>query len=352
MRTDFDSWEPLTAEKWEATRAHTAGTFLRLYAVTKSFGAAVDQLAHERLGDPFLAEYQRYGELIARGFRKAAVDSETDPDGAFAPHPLGPPLLAASRSTSVFQRLQALALSAPVGTPAIFETASAVGHLRSAPGGFKGLTKVDFAAATLSPITATGLLVVSSEVLRRVGAESLLLQRLAAAVSDGIDAAILSASHPDSLLAGVGATGGTGTFAGDVAALLSAYVAGGGKAEHATFLLSSQNIVNAALGAPGLGDLGPLGATRPVRLLANDALGSVFAIVDTSTLTLAEDEDALRVDVAKSTSLQMEDSSPAVGAATSMFQTNQVALRVERIISWRGGSPQFIAAVDYGTGSA
>jgi hypothetical protein len=147
-------------------------------------------------------------------------------------------------------------------------------------------------------------------------------------------------------------TTGTGTPAGDLAALLAAFT---GSVERAVLIMSSRNAVAAALSGDPFSTLTQTGGTAGVRVVAADSAGDVVVLVDTSRLVYA-DEGELAVKVSTEASIEMSDaptgSSLTPTASTSLvslFQTNSTALMAERYVGWTAldGAVQWIDNVAY-----
>lgn len=105
---------------------------------------------------------------------------------------------------------------------------------------------------------------------------------------------------------------------------------------------------------PGLGAEGGTFMGLPVlvsEVVPADSNGSIIVLVKQSEILIA-DEGGVTIDVSREASLQM-DSAPTSGAAqlVSLFQQNMLAVRAERMVTWRKRRPQavaYISGANYG----
>lgn len=87
------------------------------------------------------------------------------------------------------------------------------------------------------------------------------------------------------------------------------------------------------------------------EVVPSDSNGSIIVLIKQSEILLA-DEGGVSIDVSREASLQM-NSTPATGAQqlVSLFQNNLLAIRAERMITWRKRRPQavaYISGANYG----
>ena len=113
-----------------------------------------------------------------------------------------------------------------------------------------------------------------------------------------------------------------------------------------------------ALGQQEFGAMSMTGGTLSgMPVIASDYVTNIVVLVNASDVYLADDGD-IAIDTSREASLEMSDapahdSKTPTGATSlvSMFQTNTVAIRAERMISWlrrRTGSVAYLTGVDWG----
>ena len=104
--------------------------------------------------------------------------------------------------------------------------------------------------------------------------------------------------------------------------------------------------------------MGPTGGTvYGMPVIASDYVPSaIVALINTSDIFLGDEGD-VAVDTSQDASLEMSDapahdsSTPTGASLVSMFQTNSVAVRAERIINWmraRSQSVAYLTSADWG----
>jgi HK97 family phage major capsid protein/ATP-dependent Clp endopeptidase proteolytic subunit ClpP len=219
----------------------------------------------------------------------------------------------------------------------------------------KPITKLTFDTTTLRYHKAAGICVVSEELVRfsNPSIEALIRDDLTKSMRQFLDEQFIDPSvavsgdiSPASITNGAGTAGAAGTsaanFRTDLKAALTAIVADNIDPNRVVIImlpiqaLAMSQMVN-ALGLKEFPDININGGTLegfPVITSASVASGNVVFLVPGEVM-LAEEEGAA-VDVSRETSLVMDDGgSPTVTAMVSMFQTNQVAIRVEQYITWK-----------------
>ena len=91
-------------------------------------------------------------------------------------------------------------------------------------------------------------------------------------------------------------------------------------------------------------------------VITSDNVGNIAVLVNAQDIYLGDD-GGLQVDASQEASLEMADATtgdsgaPTAVSTVSMFQTNSVAIRCERIINWmrrRTQSVAYITGVDWG----
>lgn len=267
----------------------------------------------------------------------------------------------------------------PFNVPLLGQTSGGAGYWVG-EGAAKPVTKFDFARTTLTPLKVANIAVLTDELLRSSSPSADLLVRdgLVAALKERLDLdfidptkAAVSGISPASITNGVTAIASSGTDAAavrcDIAALFAGFIAANNPASQAVLIMSA-NIALAvsqlrnALGAkefPGLGINGGTLEEIPVivsEYVPTDTSGSLLIMVNASDIYIG-DEGGFQVDVSREASLQMLDNptNNSVGSTVptslvSLWQTNSVGFRAERIINWkkrRSGAVQVVDGVAY-----
>lgn len=248
----------------------------------------------------------------------------------------------------------------------------------------KPLTKFDFTRQTLEPLKVANIAVLTMEVLRdsSPSADMLVRDGLASAIRERLDIDFLDPDKaasagvsPASILNGVAAIPSSGGTADDVradiAALLSAFIAGNNPPTSGVLIMSSLTALQISMMRNPLGqkefpNLNMNGGeleglpviTSEYLTQMGDSSGSIVALVNASDIYFA-DEGEVAIDSSREASLEMSDApahnstTPTAAQLVSMFQTNSVAIRAERTLNWmrrRAVSVAWLEGVDY-TGS-
>ena len=256
----------------------------------------------------------------------------------------------------------------PFRVPLIGQTSGGAGYWVG-EGNAKPLTKFDFSRTTLSPLKVANIAVVTEEVLRASSpsAEIILRDQLAAALRarldvDFIDPAKAAAAgvSPASILNGVAAIPSSGNTADDVRtdikALFGAFIAANNAPSTGVWIMTATtalalSLMQNPLGQsefPGISMNGGTLFGLPV-IVSEFVPTGVVALVNASDVYLADDGE-VAVDMSREASLQMDDaptmdSDTPTGAASlvSLWQTNSVGFRAERIINWARRRPEAVA---------
>lgn len=248
----------------------------------------------------------------------------------------------------------------------------------------KPLTAFDFNRTSLDELKVATISVVTEELLRKSSpsADAILRDALAAAVAERIDIDFIDPAKaasagvsPASITNGVTPVTSTGNTADDVREdlrqLWGTFIAANNTPTTAVYVMSAMT----ALGLSLLRN--PLGQTEFPGLTMNGGTldgvpvitseyfeavtaGGRVALVNAADIYFA-DEGGVQVDVSREASLQMLDNptnASADGTATSMvsmWQTNSVAFRAERILNWskrRSSAVALLDAVNWGQPAA
>ncbi|QWY83560.1 major capsid protein [Rhizobium phage RHph_X2_26] len=238
-------------------------------------------------------------------------------------------------------------------------------------GANKPLTKFDFSEVTLRFAKVANIAVLTEELLRlsNPSAEILVRDALADALRarldvDFVDPAKAEVANvsPASITNGLTPVVSEGVDAEavrkDIKALFGAFIAANNAPTNGVFIMSATlalalSLMQNPLGQsefPGVGMNGGTFFGLPV-IVSQHVAGNVVILANASDILLADD-GMVAIDASREASLQM-DSAPSAGATTlvSMFQTNSVAIRAERWITWkrrRTGSVAILTDVDWG----
>ena len=239
----------------------------------------------------------------------------------------------------------------------------------------KPLTAFDFTGTTLDELKVANIAVVTEELLRKSSpsADALLRDALAAAVAEKIDQTFIDPAvaasagvSPASITNGVVAITSTGNDAdsirADVRALMATFVAANNPPTSGVWIMSSSTalalslLVN-PLGQPEFSSVGMNGGTflgLPIitsEYFSAVSAGGYVALVNASDIYFG-DEGGVMVDVSREASLQMLDNptndsvTPTATSMVSMWQTNSVAFRAERVLNWAKRRASAVAVLD------
>jgi HK97 family phage major capsid protein/HK97 family phage prohead protease len=245
----------------------------------------------------------------------------------------------------------------------------------------KPLTAFDFSRTSLDELKVATISVVTEELLRKSSpaADAILRDALAAAVAERIDIdfidpdkAASAGVSPASITNGVTAINSSGNDAdairADVRALMATFVAANNPPTSGVWIMSSATALALSLmvnplGQPEFPAINMRGGTFvglpvivseyvPTATAGSPAVTTGFiALVNASDIYFA-DEGGVQVDVSREASLQMLDNptndsvTPTATSLVSMFQTNSVAFRAERILNWSKRRSSAVALLD------
>lgn len=209
-----------------------------------------------------------------------------------------------------------------------------------------------FGAARVVPGTLSCLVVLSEELVRATGGD-------ADAFLGGVIARVLAAATDVRLVADLATAGASsppttsgGSLATDLALALAGYR---GSVARAVVLLSSANAVAAHLADPALcRELTATGGrVAGLPALCSDSVGNALVIAD-PTRVLVSLGDEVAIDRGRHATIEMESMPDGRGELRSMFQSNSVALRLERVVGWSfvDGAASAVGDVDYVTGGS
>jgi hypothetical protein len=214
----------------------------------------------------------------------------------------------------------------------------------------KPVTKGGFATVTLGTAKASGIILVTDELIRLIspGSETALRQELALGIAQFLDqqfvdpaVAAVGGTNPASITNGVTPITPSGTTAAalvaDVDKLIGQFLIANPDTSAAT-LLMTPSIASMLVSATKVITLTVNGGTYtglPVVVSGN--VGTRIVALDASAILYAD--AGVMVDASRYATIQMNDApdNPATAATleTSLWQNNLVGLRAERFINWK-----------------
>jgi HK97 family phage prohead protease len=243
----------------------------------------------------------------------------------------------------------------------------------------KPLTAGNYDRATLTPLKIANIAVLTEENIRYSSPNSDTVVRnvLVKAISTGLDVAFIDPANsgsanvkPASITNGAESVTSTGDTESairvDIRALFQKFILANNPPMSGVWIMSASNALALAsiynpLGQRAFGTIEMTGGTLaglPVIVSQQASLDSVVVLVNAGDIFLG-DEGGVAVDMSREASIEMRSSGlgmdATAGTATtgsvSMFQTNSVALRAERTISWkraRESAVAYLTSVDWG----
>jgi hypothetical protein len=261
----------------------------------------------------------------------------------------------------------------PFRVALISQTAGGAGYWVG-EGKAKPLTSFDFGRTVLEPLKVANIAALTDEVVRdsSPSAELVVRDALAGALiermdTDFIDPAkvAVAGESPASVTNGAPNVASSGSDAdavrADVAAVFALFLGAHNPPRQGVWIMSSANALGLSMLMTPLGvrefpQMSMLagGSFMGLPAIVTDYAGDTVALVNASDIYLADD-GGIAIDLSREASLVM-DSAPAMDSTVptaaqvvSMFQTNTVAFRAERVINWARRRPVSVA---YITGAA
>ena len=255
-------------------------------------------------------------------------------------------------------------------TPLITQTGGGAGYWVG-EGKAKPLTSLNFARTTLPPLKVANICALTDESIRYSNPKSDMIVRdsLAAALRERLDIDFIDPAKtavagvsPASITNGAATVVSSGDDADDIRldirSLYAKFAAANNPVSTGVWIMSSNNAVALAmmtnpLGQPEFSGMTMTGGTlNGMPVIASDYITkamNIVVLVNASDIFVADDGD-IAIDASREASLEMSDA-PAHNSGTptgatslvSMFQTNTVAIRAERIINWMRGRSQSVA---------
>jgi HK97 family phage prohead protease len=251
-------------------------------------------------------------------------------------------------------------------TPLITQTGGGQGYWVG-EGKAKPLTSFDFARTTLEPLKVANICVLTDECIRSSSpkADMIIRDSLAAALRERLDIDFIDPAKtastgisPASITNGAENIASAGDTADDVRldirSLFAKFSAANNPVSSGVWIMSSNTAVALAmmtnpLGQPEFGSMTMTGGTlNGMPVLASDYVGDIVVLMNASDCYLADDGD-IAIDASREASLEMSDApahdsvTPTPASLVSMFQTNSVAIRAERVINWLRRRTQSVA---------
>jgi HK97 family phage prohead protease len=259
--------------------------------------------------------------------------------------------------------------SVPFNTPLITQTGGGAGYWVG-EGKAKPLTSLNFTRTTLPPLKVANICALTDESIRFSNPKSDLIVRdsLAAALRERLDTDFInpaktasSGISPASITNGAATVVSSGDDADDIRldirSLYAKFAAANNPVSSGVWIMSSNNAVALAmmtnpLGQPEFGSMSMTGGSlNGMPVIASDYITkamNIVVLVNASDIFVADDGD-IQIDASREASLEMSDAptgdsiTPTGVSLVSMFQTNTVAIRAERVINWMRGRSQSVA---------
>jgi HK97 family phage major capsid protein len=259
--------------------------------------------------------------------------------------------------------------SVPFNTPLITQTGGGAGYWVG-EGKAKPLTSLNFARTTLPPLKVANICALTDESIRFSNPKSDLIVRdsLAAALRERMDTDFINPAKtasagvsPASITNGAATVVSSGDDSDairlDIRSLYAKFAAANNPVSAGVWIMSSNNAVALAmmtnpLGQPEFSSMTMTGGSlNGMPVIASDYITkamNIVVLVNASDIFVADDGD-IAIDASREASLEMSDAptgdsiTPTGTSLVSMFQTNTVAIRAERIINWMRGRTQSVA---------
>jgi HK97 family phage prohead protease len=255
-------------------------------------------------------------------------------------------------------------------TPIVTQTGGGAGYWVG-EGKAKPLTSFNFARTTLPPTKVANICALTDESIRFSNPKSDIIVRdsLAQALRERLDIDFIDPAKtavagvsPASITNGAATVVSSGDDADDIRldirSLYAKFAAANNPVSSGVWIMSSNNAVALAmmtnpLGQPEFASMTMTGGSlNGMPVIASDYITkamNIVVLVNASDIFVADDGE-ISIDASREASLEMSDA-PAHNSGTptgatslvSMFQTNTVAIRAERIINWMRGRTQSVA---------
>jgi HK97 family phage prohead protease len=337
----------------------------------------IQRVSSERASDVAAAMYGSDSEVAA--FYKAAVPAGTTISGNWAANLIGAETGGAAvaafleylRPRTILGRFGNGGVpaftSVPFRVPIVTQTGAGAGYWVGEAKA-KPLTSFAFTRTTLLPLKVANICVLSMENIRFSDPKSdaIVRNQLAEALRARLDTDFITPSKaavtnvsPASITNGAATIVSTGDDSDairlDIRSLLAKFNAANNPPSTAVFIMTSAcaqalaMMVN-PLGQPEFPSMGASGGTvygMPV-IVSDYVPAGLVVLVNATDVFLADDGD-VSVDTSMEASLEMSDapahdaSTPTGASLVSLWQTNSVGVKAERIINWMRGRTQSVA---------
>jgi len=228
----------------------------------------------------------------------------------------------------------------------------------------KPVTKLAFAAETLSIAKAAGIIVLTEELVRlsNPSAEELVRRDMIAGIAQFLDAqfidpavAAVAGVNPASITNGAPTAAATTNPLADIIGLINHFVTNNIAVDGVTFIMSAANALALSFrsnldGSPQFPGLTINGGTyKGLTFITSQAAGANVIALQPQ-LILYADDGGVTIDASREASLQMDSAPMSPADATtvyvSLWQTNCVGLRAERFVNWKrvGVSVKYLTA--------
>lgn len=337
-----------------AARGLTFSRFAKAIAVARG-----DLLAAAEFAD---AKWP--GSAVAFATKTAVSAMSTGNSGGLgAPRAIVDDFLELMRPRSLIDRIVGWR-RVPMNTSILQFTGDATAYV-TPEGGPKPIAKFDLARVTLVPQKGSAIVVVTDETLKRSDglAELSLGTELARALGAQLDRRAFNPNFGDSIAAGGTVLDSSGSslaaIDSDLRAMLAIFATADAALDTAVWIMSPTTAgylatLRGTAGAAAYPEIGIRGGKllgAPVYvssalIAAGSPAEGAIVLVD-PTQVLVADEGQADVQLARSASIQLSDSPTDSATSTvSLWQSNLVALRAERWLSWKCTSASAAAVLD------
>jgi HK97 family phage major capsid protein len=287
-------------------------------------------------------------EFLTKAFVAPGMATDAAWAGPLAPiMPLSDAFLAYARPLSLVGKIPGLR-KVPLNVSVAAQTAVGV-YSWVGEGVSKPVTKGGFATVTLAIAKASGIILVTDELLKLIspGSEVALRQELAAGIGQFLDqqfvdpTVAVGSANPASITNGVTPIAPTGTTAAalvkDVGALIGQFVTNNPDTT-SSVLLMTPAIATMLVGATNSLTLTVNGGSYSgIPVVVSGNVGTRIVALDASAILFAD--AGVTIDASKHATIQADSTpdNPVVAGTieTSLWQNNLVGLKAERFVNWK-----------------
>jgi HK97 family phage major capsid protein/HK97 family phage prohead protease len=260
-------------------------------------------------------------------------------------------------------------------SPLVTQTAGGAGYWVG-EGKAKPVTSFNFTRTHLSPLKVASICVLTQENIRFSDPKSdtIVRDEIANALIERLDTDFIiptktavSGISPASITNGAAAiASAAGTDAAsvilDVRSVIAKFTSANNPPSTGVWVMNSNHATSLAmmqnpLGQPSFPSVGVTGGMLAgMPIIVSDYVGTNVVLINAQDVYLGDDGQ-VSVDASEEASIEMSDAptgdagTPTAVSAVSMFQTNSVAIRAERVINWmrrRTQSVAYLTGVDWG----